>query len=499
MRVLTRLECSRSWMARWFPCTIVAEPPIPTRSSAQRSVHNVLVAALFGCAATGHAANCTVEIPEYLGQRSGECFVDSASQVVVIYDAEYWGNRGRKLLVPLAANGRKTDAFIEISPSDVRSNNVAHQMSYGITIKTRKGVYRFEGRTRTQTYQAHTPPEQWVRQRPNEAMNLEHKFTTAEMLAEIQTLKSTGPALPLDVIEKVVSQNQDLSDRLPTLAGISQEGQQVLQSRSQASAGLSPRFPQPDAQAQTRASTVGAGRGESSAKAANPATSTSNSGLRPIWPSDMEAGNIYFVVQQGNEQDAPLMVSALSGQEAVARVQAAWAKDPYLRPTTFHLVPGRECIGPSWGAVVSNAGRVRWGAACATTPAAAIEGAFTACRQKNPPGQLCEVEASIVLVLSGSTSWGPGLSGGGGHGLRGGFGAYSAQTWMEQYTQSPVKSMQQALSGFDKACNDGRPCYKTPANMACIHQTEHAQTLDRCLDRKLTPVGLSGSIRTRLR
>lgn len=57
-----------------------------------------------------------------------------------------------------------------------------------------------------------------------------------------------------------------------------------------------------------------------------------NDSVRPIWPSDMEPGNIYFVVESGFEQDAPIMVSASSGQEAVARVQAARANDRYLRP-----------------------------------------------------------------------------------------------------------------------------------------------------------------------
>lgn len=233
-------------------------------------------------------------------------------------------------------------------------------------------------------------------------------------------------------------------------------------------------------------------------KAARPVTNANDS-VRPIWPSDMEPGNIYFVVESGFEQDAPIMVSASSGQEAVARVQAARANDRYLRPATYQLLAGWECIGPAWGAVVSNAGGSRWGGACAKTPAAAIEGAFAGCRQENPQSQNCELEVSVVLALSGNTSWSPGISSGGHNGLRGRFGSYNAQTWMEQYTQSPVKSMQQALTGFDKACADGRPCYKTSSNMGCIHTTPHSETLEKCMDRKLTPAGLSGSIRSRIR
>jgi len=234
--------------------------------------------------------------------------------------------------------------------------------------------------------------------------------------------------------------------------------------------------------------------GGSSRKAANPAAST-GTGLRPIWPSDMEPGNIYFVVEIDMEDYPPIMVSALSGQEAVARVQAARAKDRLLRPTTFKLLAGRECIGPAWGAVVTLGGKP-WGAACANTPAAAIEGAFTGCRQQDPKGRGCEPEPSIVLALSGSTSWSSDTSA---QGLHGRFGSYNAQTWMEQYTKSPINSMQQALSGFDKACSDGRPCYKTSSNTGCIHENTHSEILQKCMDRKLTPGGLSGSIRSRLR
>ncbi|MNR11952.1 hypothetical protein D3C85_1282760 [compost metagenome] len=175
-------------------------------------------------------------------------------------------------------------------------------------------------------------------------------------------------------------------------------------------------------------------------------------------------------------------------------------------PVTFRLVAGRECIGPAWGAVVKNNSGV-WGAACANTPAAAIEGGFIACRQKDPSGRGCDYSAkelpgaygpSIALALSGSTPW---------HGknhysldpMRGGYGSFTAHTDMEQYTRSPIDSMQQALSGFDKACNDGRPCYKTPSNLICIHETLQPAVVEKCMDRRLTRAGLSGSIRSGLR
>ncbi|MNY54183.1 hypothetical protein D3C86_1900210 [compost metagenome] len=83
--------------------------------------------------------------------------------------------------------------------------------------------------------------------------------------------------------------------------------------------------------------------------------------------------------------------------------------------------------------------------------------------------------------------------------MRGGYGSFTAHTDMEQYTRSPIDSMQQALSGFDKACNDGRPCYKTPSNLICIHETLQPAVVEKCMDRRLTRAGLSGSIRSGLR
>lgn len=234
-------------------------------------------------------------------------------------------------------------------------------------------------------------------------------------------------------------------------------------------------------------------------KAGSPATNAS-SGARPIWPSDMEPGNVYFVVETGTGQEeyAPIMVSALSGQEAVARVQTARAKDRSMTAGSYKLLAGRECIGPAWGAVV-QIHSAWWGGACANTPAAAIEGAFIACRQRSPQGQDCgQSQVDIVLVLSGSTSWNPAIYQMGNSEF-GGFGSYAAQTYMSQYTTRPVKSMQQALTGFDKACDDRRPCYKTSSNMRCLHETPTSESVEKCMDRKLTPAGLSGSIRNRMR
>lgn len=209
----------------------------PPGSLALRSVHALLFAAVLGCVAPAHAANCTVDLPEYVGRRSGECFVDDATQTVVIYDAEHWGNRGRKLLVPQLANGRKPASYIAISPTDVFSDEVANAMNYRITLKTSKGLYIFEGKTQTRTYRAHTPPSLWIRQRPNEDRDYKNKITTAELLAELRALKPVGPALSFDLIEKVITQNQELADRLPTLAGITHEGNPLPSTASRPMAG----------------------------------------------------------------------------------------------------------------------------------------------------------------------------------------------------------------------------------------------------------------------
>lgn len=189
-----------------------------------RSVDAVTVLALClgTTAAFAQATPCTVEIREYerYDKRSGPCLVDEPTNTIVVLDLEYWGKRGRKLLVPRTAEGRKPAAFISISPTDVRANDVAHAMNYRIEVLTRKGAYRFQGLTPTRTYEADVPPLAWQRQRPGEPMDTTGSLTTAQMLAEFRALTPTGPALDPAVVEQVLTRRQSLADRTPTLAGI---------------------------------------------------------------------------------------------------------------------------------------------------------------------------------------------------------------------------------------------------------------------------------------
>jgi hypothetical protein len=200
----------------------------------------LVLAATWIHAGAAFAATCTVVLPEYAGKRSGECVADEPSNTNVIYDAEYWGQRGRKLLVPLNLDGRKPGSLISIAPTDVRSNDVAHVMAYQIVVTTRKGTFRFEGQTPTTTYRATVPPSLWRRQRPDERVDYDHPMTSAQMLAEVQALKPVGPALDWAVVEKVISQNQILADRRPTLVGITSDAevaQQAVPARPGAAEG----------------------------------------------------------------------------------------------------------------------------------------------------------------------------------------------------------------------------------------------------------------------
>jgi hypothetical protein len=132
----------------------------------------------------------------------------------------------------------------------------------------------------------------------------------------------------------------------------------------------------------------------------------------------MEPGNLYFVVEKSNYMyrntlhTIPIMVSATNELEAIKRVEQAHKKalentiarngEPHL----YALVEGGKCSGPTWGAVVEAGTKAgtKWGAACAPTPALAIQAAFDACKKKDQ--QSCDgMVIGVRLALSGSTSW----------------------------------------------------------------------------------------------
>ncbi len=237
---------------------------------------------------------------------------------------------------------------------------------------------------------------------------------------------------------------------------------------------------------------------------------------KPIWPTDMEPGNLYFLeVANGPRSSSTpvVMVSAASAQEALSRFQSLVDKTP--GGARYKVAAGGECIGPAWGAVVINRQQTMkdsysaWGSACDKTPAAAIEAAFAVCLQKDPRGLGCDHRRSgaeqsgwfgptIALALSGSTSWNGRLNWSGAPSTEDNFGSYNAFTHLWQLNSSHIEGMQHAVSGFDKACA-GLPCYKTSSNFSCVFETLLTEVVDKCMDRKLTPAGLSGSMRSRLR
>jgi tetratricopeptide (TPR) repeat protein len=253
-------------------------------------------------------------------------------------------------------------------------------------------------------------------------------------------------------------------------------------------------------------------------RAAVPAAGTKQTGKSGIWPSDMEPGNLYFAVEvahpKWNRRIVPIMISATSGQEAISRVELAHktmldktiSKGDH-RP--YVLIEGGECVGPTWGAVVSNyrspphPGKMDlvWGGACAKTPALAIEAAFAACKKKNPLG--CDHKPkedywwgpNISLALSGRTSWSGSICGGTCMpGEDDSFGSFNAFTGNALLNVNFIESMQDAIAKLGKKCSD-RPCYYTNPTVRCYGETKFNEIADKCTEKRLRPDGYDGPIR----
>lgn len=236
------------------------------------------------------------------------------------------------------------------------------------------------------------------------------------------------------------------------------------------------------------------------------------------WPSDMEQGNLYFVVEVPDAQlwrrVIPIMVSATSAQEAVNRV--ALAHKTMLDKTiskgeqhSYMLVEDGACIGPTWGAVVSNARnpphpaktQLVWGGGCGTTPASAIEAAFAACLKRNSSG--CDHKPNddhwwgpnVSLALSGRSSWNGTLCGGTCMpGEDDGFGAFNAFTGNALLNVNYIESMQDAIAKLGKQCG-GRPCFYTSTTVKCYHETPFKDIAEKCTEKRLTPNGYTGPLR----
>lgn len=253
-------------------------------------------------------------------------------------------------------------------------------------------------------------------------------------------------------------------------------------------------------------------------RVAVPAAGAKQTGKAGIWPSDMEPGNLYFAVVGPHSKwpgrIVPIMISATSGQEAISRVELA--HKTMLDKTiskgmdrSYALIEGGECIGPTWGAVVSNyrapphpgKADLIWGGACAKTPALAIEAAFAACKKKNTLG--CDHKPmedywwgpNISLALSGSTSWSGSICGGTCMpGEDDSFGSFNAFTGNAFINENYIESMQDAIAKLGKQCK-GRPCYYTNPTVKCYGETKFNEIADKCTEKRLTPNGYNGPIR----
>jgi len=259
-----------------------------------------------------------------------------------------------------------------------------------------------------------------------------------------------------------------------------------------------------------------------SAKAASE-SKTKPVGASSNWPVDMEPGNLYFLVEvphpKYNRRSMPLMVSAVSAEEAVSRVERAHAKAlektfsrGEARP--YKLIENGECPGPAWGAVVSNAldrpypasDEYVWGSACAATPALAIRAAFMECQQRNPAGCDHPPEAGqdgagrwsgpvISLALSGSTSWSGNICTAGClPSDDDGFASFNAFTGNVALSGNRIQGRDDAIAKLGKQCGN-RPCFYTITTLGCYFNTSSDDIAGKCTDTRLSPNGYSGSIR----
>jgi hypothetical protein len=213
------------------------------------------------------------------------------------------------------------------------------------------------------------------------------------------------------------------------------------------------------------------------------------------------------------------MVTARSQQEAVDRVSRAYETERMKRPNVssipsgrFSVMPNGECIGPTWGAIVTNYSDANqrswfWGGGCGKTPAEAIEAAFAACAQKRPPG--CENGPStspaglnVHLALSGSTSWDggycpPGASCDPSTYTR--FGSFNAWTYHYNRGRSYVNNARDSIEKLGKECDAGsdpsRPCYTLSTKIKCYNDTPIPQLGKLCTDAALTRNGYTGPLR----
>jgi hypothetical protein len=236
------------------------------------------------------------------------------------------------------------------------------------------------------------------------------------------------------------------------------------------------------------------------------------------WPVGMEAGNLYFIYPDHSRRpEVPVMVAARSRQEAIERIYSAYEAErakndnhKYFPEGRFSVMPEGECVGPSWGATVSNYGDNRkfmWGGGCGKTPALAIEAAFAACARRVAEG--CNNRPgggwggpSIHLALSGTTSWSgtycP-LGASCDPGTHSSFGSMNA--WTNHYTRgrSYVNDMADSINKLGRECDAGsdpsRQCFVLSNNLRCHFETPIPQIGKLCTDSRLTRNGYSGPLR----
>lgn len=260
--------------------------------------------------------------------------------------------------------------------------------------------------------------------------------------------------------------------------------------------------PAPVSQAAVKSADIQAAAPKSGNETVLQASAEATRAAKPVWPSDMEPGNLYFLESiEGKQQgDLVLMVAATSAQEALQYAKDSRRK--FLLGTARYatgdynlehrLIEGGQCIGPIWGAMVANwssKGAVVWGGGCGKTPALAIEAAFAACEKNRESG--CNKSSDdlydkprISVALSGSRPW-SGYCSTCTPAAEERMGSFNSWSVNRYATDSYMSNAKEAIAQMGKWCDEGS-CFQTIDDWFCRENTPD------CVDLRLTPNGLSG-------
>ncbi|MGE4111860.1 MAG: hypothetical protein AB7E73_14270, partial [Burkholderiales bacterium] len=256
-------------------------------------------------------------------------------------------------------------------------------------------------------------------------------------------------------------------------------------------------------------------RDDGAAIADEAARKTSTSKPTGGWPPGVEPGNLYVVSYNYSNVSSPLLVSAVTKEDALLRLNDAWRKSDRYRTISVRFDVLGECKGLGWGALVMHdKADMKYGWSCGfPSPREAILAADKMCAQKR--GTNCRVERdgrgwagsqlSVVIGHSGARPQRPGS-----------FPdwpppafqwvAAAATTIQHTRSNSYIASVADAIAQFGKGCGNTFPgvisntrvsrdihsCWITFNNTKCLFEVRSSGGLpnqQQCVDTRLTAQG----------